>query len=143
MTKMRSIVLPPLPAENTISPALESPRRPQADSPKDREGQAVAELLTRFRNLVYLAASPVEEGATKEVAASQAFQMEVESSALVRASEELLQLTRELKELWLFGPLRGIKEGEGEGKMDEDSTKVGEMVETLLKKTSEGPYRQT
>lgn len=47
-------------------------------------------------------------------------------------------MTRELKEMWLFGPLRGIKEGEGEGKMDEDSVRVGEMVEALLKKTSEG-----
>jgi hypothetical protein len=43
-----------------------------------------------------------------------------------------------LKELWLFGPLRGIGEGEGEGKMDEDSKVVGEMVEKLIKK-SEGP----
>ncbi|PMD21051.1 hypothetical protein NA56DRAFT_645784 [Hyaloscypha hepaticicola] len=62
--------------------------------------------------------------------------MEVESSALVRAAEDLLQLTRELKEMWLFGPLRGIGEGEGEGKIDEDSKKVGEMVDTLLKRNS-------
>ena len=49
----------------------------------DREERAVAALLTRFRNLVSLAAQPVDDGATKEVAAAQAFQMEVESSALV------------------------------------------------------------
>lgn len=49
----------------------------------DREERAVANLLTRFRNLVNLAAMPVSDDATKEVAASQAFQMEVESSALV------------------------------------------------------------
>jgi uncharacterized protein YutE (UPF0331/DUF86 family) len=49
----------------------------------DREERAVAALLTRFRNLVALAAQPVDDGATKEVAAAQAFQMEVESSALV------------------------------------------------------------
>jgi Surfeit locus protein 5 subunit 22 of Mediator complex len=54
----------------------------------------------------------------------------------VRAAEDLLQLTRELKEMWLFGPLRGIGEGEGEGKMGEDSKKVGEMVEALLKRSS-------
>jgi hypothetical protein len=47
-------------------------------------------------------------------------------------------LTRELKEMWLFGPLRGIGDGEGEGKMDEDSQRVGEMVEALLKKSSGG-----
>ena len=55
----------------------------------------------------------------------------------VRAAEDLLQLTRELKEMWLFGPLRGIGEGEGEGKMDDDSQKVGVMVDALLKKDLE------
>lgn len=39
--------------------------------------------------------------------------------------------------MWLFGPLRGIGEGEGEGKMDEDSQKVGVMVDALLKKDLE------
>ena len=52
----------------------------------------------------------------------------------VRAAEDLLQLTRELKEMWLFGPLRDIGEGEGEGKMDDDAKKVGELVEALLKR---------
>jgi len=75
---------------------------------------------------------PTEEGATKEVAAAQAFQMEVESIAMVRAAEDLLRLTRELKEMWLFGPLRKIGEGEGEGGMGENVKKVGEMVEGLL-----------
>jgi hypothetical protein len=54
----------------------------------------------------------------------------------VRAAEDLLQLTRELKEMWLFGPMRGIGEGEGEGKIDEDSKTVGEMVEALLRRNS-------
>jgi hypothetical protein len=48
-----------------------------------------------------------------------------------------LQLTRELKELWLFGPLRDIGEGEGEGKMDEDSLKVGKIVEHILRNDAE------
>lgn len=52
----------------------------------DREERAVAALLTRFKALVTLAAEPVREGATKEVAAAQALQMEVESSALVSLS---------------------------------------------------------
>jgi hypothetical protein len=40
--------------------------------------------------------------------------------------------------LWLFGTLRGIGEGVGDGNMDEDSKKVGEMVEALLEKEAEG-----
>jgi hypothetical protein len=54
-----------------------------SDHPSDREERATAELLTRFRNLVTFAAMPAGDGATKEVAASHAFQMEVESIALV------------------------------------------------------------
>lgn len=49
----------------------------------DREERAVASLLTRFKNLVALSVSPIAEHATKELAASQTFQMEVESAALV------------------------------------------------------------
>ncbi|KAH9209859.1 mediator complex, subunit Med22 [Leptodontidium sp. 2 PMI_412] len=105
----------------------------------DREERTVAALLTRFRALVTLAAEPVQDGATKEVAAAHGLQMEVEGSALVRATEDLLQLTRELKELWLFGPLRGINEGEGEGQMNVDSQKVGELVEAVLKRVGEHP----
>lgn len=59
------------------------PRNSCAKIYSDRKERAVADLLTRFKNLVSLAASPVEDGATKEVAAAQGFVMEVESTALV------------------------------------------------------------
>jgi hypothetical protein len=45
-------------------------------------------------------------------------------------------LTRELKELWLSGPLRKIGEGENDDKMAENSKKVREMVEDILNKAS-------
>jgi len=111
---------------------------PTTSSLVDREERAIAALLTRFKNLISLAAEPAEDGATLEVAAAQSFQMEVETNAMVQAVEDLLRLTRELKEMWLFGPLREIGEGEGEGSMDEDSKKVGEMVRELLKESGSG-----
>lgn len=49
----------------------------------DREQIYVAALLTRFKALVVLAAQPPGDGATKELAASHALQMEVETNALV------------------------------------------------------------
>jgi hypothetical protein len=52
----------------------------------DREERAVAALLTRFKNLITLATMPASELATKEAAAAQAFQMEVESNALVSSA---------------------------------------------------------
>jgi hypothetical protein len=63
-----------------------------ADSIKDRQQRAVAALLTRFKYLVDLAATPAEDGATKEVAAANAFRMEVESSALVRPAASYLKI---------------------------------------------------
>jgi len=108
----------------------------------DRQNRSVAALLTRFKNIISLAALPAGDGFTKEVAAAEAFQMEVETNALISAAEDLLQLTRELKELWIFGPLRGIGEGEGEEKMDEDSTKVAGLIEELLKRKREDEKNQ-
>ena len=55
----------------------------KADTPGDREERAIASLLSRFKNLVSLAATKIEDGATKEVAAAHSFQMETESAALV------------------------------------------------------------
>ncbi|KAK0122015.1 hypothetical protein ONS95_010280 [Cadophora gregata] len=110
-----------------------------SNSIADREERAVAALLTRFKALVTLATEPVHDGATKEMAAAHGLQMEVEGSALIRATEDLLQLSRELKELWLFGPLRGIRDGEGEGQMDSDSRKAGELVEAALTRAAEHP----
>jgi hypothetical protein len=49
----------------------------------------------------------------------------------ITAAEELLMFSRELKELWLFGQLRDLGEGEGEGDIEENAKKVGEMVQAL------------
>lgn len=37
-----------------------------------------------------------------------------------------------MKELWLFGPLRGLGEGEEGDTIDDNSRKVVEMVETMI-----------
>lgn len=49
-------------------------------------------------------------------------------------AETLLQLTRELKELWIAGPLKAVGEREGDDGMAEDASEVGEMVNGLLKR---------
>lgn len=70
---------------------------PGSNTLSDREERAVAALLTRFKTLITLAAEPVEDGATKEMAAAHGLQMEVEGSALVRFYSVGLQL---LKRYW-------------------------------------------
>ncbi|KAF7944308.1 hypothetical protein EAE96_010706 [Botrytis aclada] len=103
----------------------------------DRQERAIAALLIRFQNLVKLASLPTEDAFTKETAAAEGLRMEVESNALTSAAEDLLKLTRELKEFWIFGSLRGIGEGEGDGEMETDSKKVAELIEKQLEKKHE------
>lgn len=55
----------------------------KTDELKDRQERAIAALLTRFKNLVVLAALPTEDAFTKETAAAEGLRMEVESNALV------------------------------------------------------------
>ena len=42
-----------------------------------------------------------------------------------------------MKEMWLFGAMRKLGEGEEEGTMNEDSEKVMEMVQELLEAARE------
>ncbi|KAJ8068216.1 hypothetical protein OCU04_003785 [Sclerotinia nivalis] len=112
-------------------------RKSKANKLVDRQERAIAALLTRFKNLVVLAALPTEDAFAKETAAAEGLRMEVESNALTSAGEDLLKLTRELKELWIFGALRGIGEGEGDGEMEADSKKVAELIEKQLGKKHE------
>ena len=54
--------------------------------------------------------------------------MDVESTGLIRAAEEIMVLTRELKDLWLFGGLNTLHDGDKKDaaglKMEEDAKVV-------------------
>lgn len=50
----------------------------------------------------------------------------------MRTAEDILALTREMKEMWLFGALRKIGEGEEEGSMGVDAEVVGKLVGEIL-----------
>ena len=73
---------------------------------------------------------------------TQQFQLDVESTALVRAAEEIMMLTRTMKEIWLFGGLDTLtkdndkdKNPENEAlrkKMDEDVRVVEEGFKRFL-----------
>ncbi|KFX98855.1 hypothetical protein V490_02056 [Pseudogymnoascus sp. VKM F-3557] len=104
---------------------------PSTNELMEREQGIVDAMLLRFKNIIELATTNKGD-VTSEVAAAQAFQTNVETQALIRAAQDLLSLTREMKELWLFGPLRGFGEGEEGGTIDDDSKKVVEMVETMI-----------
>lgn len=81
------LILPP--GNDRVAPPPSPLKKSFTDSVKEREEKTVAELLTHFKNLMDLAARPIEEGATTELAAAQAVEMENESSALVSLQLEL------------------------------------------------------
>ena len=71
----------------------------------------------------------------------QQFQLDVESTALVRAAEEIMVLTRTMKEIWLFGGLDTIQNpkdlGEGIDGGEKDKEEVREL-EAGLKRFVDG-----
>ncbi|MCJ1316735.1 hypothetical protein MMC15_002056 [Xylographa vitiligo] len=74
----------------------------------DRANAPIAQLLRRFENIIALA--PISTPSLTPTAV-ETYQMEVETAALVRAAEDILALTRALKEAWLFGRLDTLGTG--------------------------------
>ncbi|KIW10796.1 hypothetical protein PV08_10095 [Exophiala spinifera] len=71
----------------------------------------------------------------------QQFQLDVESTAVIRAAEEIMMLTRTLKEIWLFGGLDTLEQDhhneEDEAmrkKMDEDIKVVEDGFKRFLER---------
>ncbi|KAA6413870.1 MAG: mediator of RNA polymerase II transcription subunit 22 [Lasallia pustulata] len=95
----------------------------------DRAGADVAQLLRQFENIIALA--PVE-GAHRNTTAVEAYQMEVATAALVRAAEDMLALTRSLKEAWLFGKLDTVGESKAEARTEECAKGVVKGLERLM-----------
>ncbi|KAJ5942989.1 hypothetical protein N7516_003157 [Penicillium verrucosum] len=103
--------------------------RPTAKELLDRVDYDISQLLQRFENIVAIAANKFD-GTSHVDAAVEAFQIDVESTALIRAAEDLLALHRLMKELWLFGKLDTLGEDERDVKRRE---KLEEDVEAIQK----------
>ncbi|KAJ9488235.1 hypothetical protein VN97_g5082 [Penicillium thymicola] len=108
-------------------PTMDS--RPTAKELLDRVDYDISQLLQRFENIVAIAANKFD-GTSHVDAAVEAFQIDVESTALIRAAEDLLALHRLMKELWLFGKLDTLGEDERDVKRRE---KLEEDVEAIQK----------
>ena len=56
----------------------------------------------------------------------------------IRASEDLLTLTRQMQELWVFGKLDTLRKTDAKDETTGDVKAVAEMVTKMLKKRDEG-----
>lgn len=95
----------------------------------DQEGKIIAEILRSYRDLVNFATEPITNKSSTGQASYNSMAMDLETQNLIKAVENLLSLTRRIRELWIVGPLR--KPGDG-GKTDETIESEVQQVMGIL-----------
>jgi len=98
----------------------------------------IFQLRSRMVNLVDLM-KPSEHHTITNTAIEQ-LRMDVESTALVRAAEEIMVLTRELKDLWLFAGLNTLhshEETAADKVMEQDAKVVYDFMRETVNGRSE------
>ncbi|KAI1743922.1 hypothetical protein F4680DRAFT_470424 [Xylaria scruposa] len=110
----------------------------------DRHELIIAAILTRFRNMVNAACAPLPTAAAIPQASLNIMTMNNEAAALIKEIENLLALNREIKQLWITGPLR--KPGDADEKnlekvIDERAARVSKLYNTLVELQNEAAKR--
>ncbi|KAI1277670.1 hypothetical protein F5Y07DRAFT_82456 [Xylaria sp. FL0933] len=106
----------------------------------DRHNKIMAAILTRFRNMVLAATEPLPTANPIPQASLNAMTMSNEVSALIKEIENLLVLSREIKQLWIAGPLRKPQDAEEKNldkELDEKAAKVSKLYDTLVQLQNE------
>lgn len=60
--------------------------------------------------------------------------MDIETQALIRTAEDVLSLSRQMKELWLFGSLDTMGKSGAVEQTENDARAAATLVDDLLKK---------
>ncbi|KAK3897463.1 hypothetical protein C8A05DRAFT_38983 [Staphylotrichum tortipilum] len=102
----------------------------------DRKNILVAQLITAFRDLEKLATDPVDSTATIGQTAYISMATETLMSVLIKSTEDLASLTRQIRELWIVGPLRnpGSRDTEADQAVRDDAGQVLAMLNSLRDK---------
>ncbi|WEW57818.1 hypothetical protein PRK78_003285 [Emydomyces testavorans] len=121
------------------------PQQPTSKSLQNRINADIAQLLQRFENIMAAATRQWQRAnsngeqvnnSSHTASAIETYQLDVESTALVRAAEDILALTRTMKECWLIGKLNTIGEDERDVKRREE---LERDVEAVKKAIEDGP----
>ncbi|KAJ9243462.1 surfeit locus protein 5 subunit 22 of mediator complex-domain-containing protein [Paecilomyces variotii] len=104
--------------------------QPTVKSLHNRINADISQLLQRFENIM---ATATVENTSYTATSVETYQLDVESTALIRAAEDILSLTRTMKETWLFGKLDTLEEDERDIKrreqLEKDALAVKQAVE--------------
>ncbi|KAK7756185.1 hypothetical protein SLS62_001778 [Diatrype stigma] len=81
-------------------------RANHVESILDRQNRAIAAVLTRFREMVKAVTEPLpKQGAILEAARLNVLEMDTQTAAFIKEVKDLYILNREIKILWMQGPL--------------------------------------
>ncbi|KAJ9618332.1 hypothetical protein H2203_009250 [Taxawa tesnikishii (nom. ined.)] len=89
-------------------------------------------LIKRFENLVELAAITNSD---RNATALNAYQAQIETNAIIRGAEDILSLTRNMQELWLFGQLKTLEASSVQHSTDEEASIVARLLEEFTHPT--------
>ncbi|KAM0716586.1 hypothetical protein Q7P37_008031 [Cladosporium fusiforme] len=89
------------------------------------------DIIKRFDNLVTAASLDKSD---RNTSANLQLQMQVDTTHLIKAAEDLQMLIRHLQEMWLFGPLNTVGESQVQQQTDENAKLVGELLRQLSEK---------
>ncbi|KAI0122037.1 hypothetical protein F4814DRAFT_407401 [Daldinia grandis] len=100
----------------------------------DRHNRAIAQILSHFRNIVMAATAPISQsGNILELAALNRMTMETETAALISEVQGLLAINREIKALWIRGPLRQPGDSDTrEAELDRQAADVVRMYDRAV-----------
>ncbi|KAF2154816.1 hypothetical protein K461DRAFT_275976 [Myriangium duriaei CBS 260.36] len=85
-------------------------------------------LIKRFENLIELAAI---EKSDRNTTALHEFQSQVETAGLIRATEDVLSLIRQMQELWLYGQLNTLEVSDAQERVDAQAAEVANLLQKL------------
>ncbi|KAI1769894.1 hypothetical protein F4818DRAFT_456460 [Hypoxylon cercidicola] len=100
----------------------------------DRHNRTIAQILKRFSNMVMAATEPLpQSGNIIEHASINRMTMETECAGLIAEIQALLTLNREIKALWIRGPLHQPGEDAArEAAMDAQAENVAQLYDRVL-----------
>ncbi|XXG96416.1 tRNA pseudouridine synthase 1 [Hypoxylon texense] len=99
----------------------------------DRHNRAIAQILKRFSNMVMAASEALPQtGNVIEHASINRMTMETECAGLIAEIEALLAINREIKALWIRGPLAPAGEDAArEANMDRQALAVAQLSDRV------------
>ncbi|CAN6616768.1 mediator of RNA polymerase II transcription subunit 22 [Trichomonascus vanleenenianus] len=95
----------------------------------NRVDQASEQLLTKFSEIVTLSSN---SGKDRGTIASESMQIETNASTIVRAAEDLLFVTRSLKEAWILGQIKPTQDDEAERDGDDKHDQGNKLLDAIL-----------